>query len=161
MTLTPQYVKATEAYNIVRRLGRRIMYADGSYNQGVSGWAVVENNELIYQNWSRGLTSNLAEGMAILEAFRIMDPTEFGIIVTDSRTWAECINGRKTMKGKETKEILQEIYSFFPTNIHIVWTKGHSGEVGNELADMYAKQARSDKVSKTILPEKVFTFVSR
>lgn len=130
--------------------GGRVLYTDGSYDQGVAGWAVVEDGSILLQDWSRGLTSNLAEGYAVLEAVKILGSRSYGTIVTDSMVWADCVNRRRTMKGKAHKVILEELYDRIHDGISIRWIAGHSGEYGNELADMYAKQARLDRISRGV-----------
>lgn len=148
MTLAPERIPAGAGAEVLHRNGNRVLYTDGSYDQGVAGWAVVENGSILLQDWSRGLTSNLAEGFAILGAVKLIGKKPQGIVVTDSLAWADCLNRGRTMKGKGHKSLLEDIYDHMNEDTYFHWVPGHSGDYGNELADMYAKQARLERISR-------------
>lgn len=129
------------------RLGERFLYTDGSYNHGVSGWAVVELGVCILQDWSRGLTSNLAEGMAIQAALELL-PTGPATIRSDSLAWVQALTVKGRMRGKPSKEVYSNCKDMLRPDIKLQWVPSHTGRYqGNELADEWARDARLNKVT--------------
>lgn len=125
----------------------RVLYTDGSHNHGVSGWAIVEDMECIYQNWGRGLTSNIAEGLAILQALKIVQGDK-ALILSDSLAWVKALTDLKPIKGKGAKEIYEQAAPLLHPNIQLRWVPSHTDYLpGNELADEYASQARHCRIS--------------
>lgn len=146
MTLTPQYTDLDQRKQ-VRRYGERVLYTDGSYGQGVSGWAVVENGECVHQDWARGLTSNLAEGMAILAALGLVQGGS-ALILSDSQGWVSALTNNKPIRGKGAKEIHEQAMELLHPLVSIQWIPAHTGNIpGNELADSMAKMARCCRLS--------------
>lgn len=127
----------------------RTLYTDGSYDNGVAGWAVVEGNRCLHQDWGVGIHSNLAEGMGILSALQILGGSGPGVIYTDSLSWVHALNLRGKVKGEKSKMVLEEAMDRMSPQIQVLWIPGHSKIPGNELVDSYAKEARSAKVSKS------------
>lgn len=148
MSLVPRFVEAGSEFKSVQRYKSRVLYTDGSYDHGVAGWAVVEGTECIHQDWGRGITSNMAEGQAILAALRIAQGRP-ATILTDSRSWVTAITQSRRVKGKGAKDILEASLDLYHPHIELAWVPSHTGMiVGNELADSYAREARLSKLSK-------------
>lgn len=119
----------------------RVLYTDGSYDNGVAGWAVVENDECIHADWKQGITSNMAEGMGILSALRLVGNVP-ALIVSDSLSWVTMLTNRKAAKGKGTKDIFRQAEEFLSPLVSFEWVPGHSDIPGNELANAYAQSVR-------------------
>ena len=138
------------------------IYTDGSCrkNPGPGGWGMLVMNEedtkvLFYEYDSAEMTTNnRMELSAILCALQYAEeyPDDTFIIYSDSayvvnscnewmRNWAA--NNWKNSKKVtvENVDLMKEIYSYisrdFP-NFEIRKCSGHTGEVGNELADAVA-----------------------
>lgn len=141
MTLLPQYIDLGNNRQEVVRFGRRVLYTDGSYDNGVAGWAVVENDACIHADWGRGMTSNMAEGMAILSALRLVGKSP-ALILSDSLSWVTMFTRRKPAKGKGTRDIFKQAEEFLSPLVSFEWVPGHSSIEGNELANAYAVDAR-------------------
>lgn len=134
------------------RLGERILFTDGSYNHGVSGWAVVENGKCILQDWSRGLTSNLAEGMAIQAALELVTEGP-ALILSDSLAWVQALSVKGRMRGKPSKEVYNSCKEMLRPEVQLEWVPSHTGKVvGNEIADEWARDARMNKVTMRLKP---------
>lgn len=145
MTLTPQFI----VDGVVKRLHSRSLFCDASHNQGVSGWAVVEGEECIHQDWAKGITSNLAEGMAVLDSIKLVGP-DTATIFSDSMAWVSAVGNRKSIRGKGAREVFDEIMDHRHKGISLQWVPSHTGHIlGNELADSYAKMARMCRISTT------------
>ena len=142
MTLIPQYLDLGRDRFEVKRFGRRVLYTDGSYDHGVAGWAVVENNECIHADWARGITSNMAEGMGILAALRLVKNSP-ALILSDSLSWVTMLTNRRPSKGKGTKDIFRQAEEFLSPLVEFEWVPGHSDVAGNELANSYAQDVRA------------------
>lgn len=138
MSLIPRYHEVTNEIEIWRT---RTLYTDGSYDHGVAGWAVVENGECIFSDWGRGVTSNMAEGYAIIEALRIVGDAR-ATIISDSQAWVNAITHTKRLRGKGSRMILDEALNLINPKINLRWIPSHSGYHGNELADSHAREAR-------------------
>lgn len=149
MTLILSHRERTNFYN------SRTLYTDGSYDNGVAGWAVVEGETCIYQDWGLGIHSNLAEGLGILSALKILDG-ESGVIYSDSLCWVNAVNKRGKMKGEKSKVVLNESLDLLSSDIEVIWVPGHLGIPGNELVDSYAKEARTSKVSNPVYLQPCF-----
>ena len=137
------------------------IYTDGSSkgNPGLGGWAIViftDNQYITYKaGYESNVTNNRMELTAILTALkyakniRLLDESEEIIIYSDS---AYCVNAINIWihnwvnnnwtrdKGKEIKnlDVFKDIYNLYydgTDNISIKKVSGHSGILGNELAD--------------------------
>lgn len=108
---------------------------------------MVEGEECIFQDWARGITSNLAEGYAVLAALH-QAGTGHATIFTDSMAWVSAVERRKSIKGKGAQEVFDEIMDTHHKGISLQWVPSHTGRIlGNELADSYAKMARLCKLT--------------
>lgn len=150
---------------------KKYFWVDGacSGNPGPGGYGVVElteDNHLTYshQELLENTTNNRMELFAILHVagMAVEDPDNEYIIYSDSMYAVKAINewmrgwaakGWKTSKGlpAENQDLLKPIYELFKTpffNCEVIKCKGHSGELGNELADAVASNnmAKFDKL---------------
>lgn len=132
-----------------------IYYTDGSAspNPGPGGFAVIKNGVPHILGSEDGDTTNIRmEGKAIMAALKDADG-DHAEIYTDSEFWINVITkwapgwaakGWKK-KGGEIKnlDIVQAVYPLYTSsNATLVWVRGHEGDEGNELADMWANKAR-------------------
>lgn len=161
------------------------IYCDGSSrgNPGLGGFgiAVIENNTYIdlYSKQYENVTNNQAELKALLFALGLAT-TKYNLdrvtIYSDSAytvnlfnnwifMWAQ--NGWLTTNKEpiKNKELVLQLYEFakkdFP-NFYVTKISGHSGIIGNELADAAAtsNQAKLEKIflenKDTIVKGKIF-----
>ena len=138
------------------------IYTDGacSGNPGPGGYGLVILKDDNIIKWRKSAfcantTNNREEMKAIIEAFRLADfcfPNEDVFIYSDSAycvnmindwiwTWAN--NEWKNSKKKEVENIdlVKEIYNYINKEFYhcqVVKISGHSGEIGNEIADALA-----------------------
>ena len=137
-------------------------YTDGacSGNPGPGGYGVVEydiqSNRIfyIYSEYFKNVTNNQMELKAILHVIKLAaaDKENSYLVYSDSayavnsiNTWMYgwARNGWVNSKKKpvENLDLIQEIYSYleFPMeNFDLRKINGHSGHLGNELADALA-----------------------
>lgn len=104
-------------------------------------------------------TTNIRmEGLAIIAALKDShgEPCE---IYTDSEFWINVItiwslNWKKNnwvKKGGEIKnlDIVKEVCPLYEASqAKLIWTKGHAGDPGNEMADEWANKAREQNIAK-------------
>ena len=163
------------------------IYVDGASkgNPGPGGSGVVaydnKNNVILksHAQYYENTTNNQAELKALIHAIQMAKNTwkdEYCIIYSDSaycvnmcttwiHNWAR--NGWVNSKKQqiENYELVRQLYKYISQpepNFDIHKIKGHSGEIGNELADALAssnidkfdKIIRNNKI--TILPESIF-----
>lgn len=142
---------------------KKIFYTDGSSkgNPGHGGYGVVEydikSNIIfyIYSEYFKNVTNNQMELKAILHVFKLAaaDPDNKYIIYSDSAyavnminswIWAWSKNNWKNSKKQivENLDLVKELYNYLNINFfncQILKCDGHSGNIGNELADALAK----------------------
>ncbi len=135
-------------------------YTDGSAspNPGPGGYGVIKNLQpyMIGGEPSGEITTNIRmEGLAIRTALADAAGEECQIF-TDSEFWINVITkwapgweakGWKK-KGGEIKnlDIVQEVYPLYKASqATLTWVRGHEGDEGNELADVWANKAREQK----------------
>lgn len=138
-------------------------YTDGSAspNPGPGGFSVIKDMQVCVLGGEPDgtlVTTNIRmEGLAIIAALKDA-AGEVCCIYTDSEFWINVItiwsvnwekNGWKK-KGGEIKnlDIVKEARTLY-TQSHatLVWTKGHAGDPGNELADEWANKAREQNIA--------------
>jgi ribonuclease HI len=130
-------------------------YTDGSAspNPGPGGFAVIRELEPHILGSEEGDTTNIRmEGKAIVAALKDAAGAECKIY-TDSEFWINVITkwapgweakGWKK-KGGEIKnlDIVQEVFPLYTASkATLVWVRGHNNDEGNELADVWANNAR-------------------
>jgi ribonuclease HI len=130
-------------------------YTDGSAspNPGPGGYSVIKELQPYLLGSEEGSTTNIRmEGKAILAALHDANGDKCEIF-TDSEFWINVIT--KWAPGWEAKgwrkpggeiknlDIVQEVYPLYKrSNATLTWVRGHEGDIGNELADEWANQAR-------------------
>ena len=141
---------------------KKIFYTDGSSkgNPGPGGYGIVEydikSNTIFYtySEYFKNVTNNQMELKAILHVIKLAaaDKENSYLVYSDSayavnsiNTWMYgwARNGWVNSKKKpvENLDLIQEIYSYleFPMeNFDLRKINGHSGHLGNELADALA-----------------------
>ena len=132
-----------------------IYYTDGSAspNPGPGGFAVIKNGVPHILGSEEGETTNIRmEGKALVAAMKD-SAGQKAEIFTDSEFWINVITkwapgwaakGWKK-KGGEIKnlDIVQEAYALYnDSDATLTWVRGHEGDEGNELADVWANKAR-------------------
>lgn len=130
------------------------LFADGACwpNPGRGAWAYVlldNNNDLvIYRNgFLTEATNNTVEIIAIQEALKFgmdfCDPKETLTIYSDSTYAIGCVTAshRKIKANRDLVLSAQKAYQEaldLGLEVNLSWVKGHSGNIGNNLADYYA-----------------------
>lgn len=142
------------------------IYIDGACkgNPGPAGAAAyIENDRVIYSYLGEA-TNNIAEFQALnlalsfIQQYNIEDEI---FIHTDS----QLVIGLFTLgwKAKGNKELVSKIQNLLnivqeDSNITFIKVKGHSGNVGNEKADLFANLAITEQKSGVIyFNEKIIT----
>lgn len=130
-------------------------YTDGSAspNPGPGGFSVIRDMKPAVLGSEDGITTNIRmEGLAIKAALENANGEKCQIF-TDSEFWINVItkwslsweaNGWKK-KGGEIKnlDIVQEVCPLYRrSQATLTWVRGHEGDPGNEMADLYANKAR-------------------
>ncbi len=130
-----------------------IYYTDGSCepNPGPGGWAVVTAAGPVALGREITSTNIRMEGQALLAAFDLWQPGDE--IHTDSEFWLNVLtkwapgwqqNGWRKKRGEIANlPLVQQLYAaYLAKQPRLVWTRGHVGTIGNELADEWANHAR-------------------
>ncbi len=129
-------------------------YTDGSAvpNPGPGGYAVIVDEKPVVLGSEDDSTNIRMEGKAIIAALKDASGAPC-TIYTDSEFWVNVItkwslaweaNGWRK-KGGEIKnlDIVREVCPLYRSSqAKLVWTRGHVGTMGNELADEWANKAR-------------------
>ena len=133
-------------------------FTDGSAvpNPGRGGWAVICGGKPVAIGREEGTTNIRMEACALIAAYGLAEVGD--IIYTDSEFWLNVVtkwalgwekNGWRK-KGGEIKnlDLVQELYGIFKEKegVRLVWTRGHVGTEGNELADEWANRVREGMV---------------
>ncbi len=131
-------------------------YTDGSAspNPGPGGYAVILDKQPVALGGEpSGMeTTNIRmEGFAIIAALKHANGAECSIN-TDSEFWINVItkwsltweaNGWTKKGGIKNLDIVQEVCPLYRSSkATLVWVRGHNGDEGNELADVWANKAR-------------------
>ena len=141
------------------------IYTDGACkgNPGEGGWGAILYHEIssktIY-GYESLTTNNRMELTAAIKSLGFFKEKVSALIYTDSKyvmngvnTWIHSWkkNNWKTSSKKDVKNVDLWISLDKLNNFHDVdwkWVKGHSGNKGNEHADMLANLAISEKSDK-------------
>ena len=141
------------------------IYTDGACkgNPGEGGWGAILYHEIssktIY-GYESLTTNNRMELTAAIKSLGFFKEKVSALIYTDSKyvmngvnTWIHSWkkNNWKTSSKKDVKNVdlwisLDELNNFH--DVDWQWVKGHSGNKGNEQADMLANLAISEKSDK-------------
>ena len=136
----------------------KILWTDGSANPnpGPGGYAVIEERDGEFRPVRLGReedSSNIRmEGSAIGAAIKYAGE-EGCEIHTDSEFWRKVLlewapkwaeNGWKKKNGQiKNLTLVKAVYAYYlKYRPKLIWTKGHAGTVGNEMADEFANKAR-------------------
>ena len=134
-----------------------IMYTDGACrgNPGPGGWGVLITYEGIEKEVFGGkhdATNNQMELSAAIEGLALLKEPCAVNLYTDSKYVKDGITqwiynwkknnwrtaAKKDVKNKELWQRLEELISLHQVQWH--WIKGHSGDAGNEMADLLANK---------------------
>lgn len=139
-----------------------IYYTDGSCspNPGPGGFAVIKDMQPHILGSEADSTNIRMEGKAIIAALNDAKDTQCEIH-TDSEFWVKVItewslawekNGWKKKSGEiKNLDIVKEVCPLYrASNAKLVWVRGHDNNPGNELADVWANDARITKAKAKI-----------
>ena len=135
-------------------------YTDGSAspNPGPGGFSVIKSMKPAILGGEDHTTNIRMEGLAIIAALKDSNGAECEIY-SDSEFWIKVItiwslpwekNGWKK-KGGEIKnlDIVTEVCPLYKASkAKLVWVRGHNNDLGNELADHWANEARHQHAAK-------------
>ena len=127
------------------------IYTDGSVNNDKTGIGIFNINFTKSIRLPDGTTIFDAEAYAILKAIdSALDSGVNSIIFTDSKSSVQAIFSGKT-KNSIINNIINKIISA-PIDIYISFIPGHTGILGNEFADSFARLATQLDVIEQIPP---------
>ena len=131
-------------------------FTDGSAspNPGPGGFAVIDLDEKcpVALGKEANSTNIHMEAMALIAAYKIA--ADGDQISTDSEFWVNVVtkwaagwkaNGWTKKSGPiKNLELVKELFDLYESKpkVNLVWTRGHVGTEGNELADEWANKAR-------------------
>lgn len=129
-------------------------YTDGSANPnpGNGGFAVIADDQPVILGSEKDSTNIRMEAKALIAAYGIAQAGD--VIYTDSEFWVNVLtkwahtwkdNGWTKKTGEiKNLELVQELYDLYLSkpDVVLIWTRGHVGTKGNELADEWANRAR-------------------
>lgn len=131
-------------------------YTDGSAspNPGPGGFAVIDLDakKPVALGKEANSTNIRMEAMALIAAYKIAEAGDE--IKTDSEFWVNVVtkwaptwkaNGWTKKTGPiKNLELVQELFALYESKpgVNLIWTRGHVGTEGNELADEWANKAR-------------------
>jgi ribonuclease HI len=136
-----------------------IYYTDGSAspNPGPGGFSVIKNMQPLIGGHALATTNIRMEGCALIAAMKD-SKGERCEIFTDSEFWINVITKWAPgwaakdwkKKGGEIKnlDLVQEAYELYGNSqATLTWVRGHEGDPGNELADEWANNARTQRIA--------------
>ena len=129
-------------------------YTDGSANPnpGNGGFAVIADDQPVILGSEKDSTNIRMEAKALIAAYGIAQAGD--VNYTDSEFWVNVLtkwahtwkdNGWTKKTGEiKNLELVQELYDLYLSkpDVVLIWTRGHIGTKGNELADEWANRAR-------------------
>ena len=134
-----------------------IIYTDGACrgNPGPGGWGALikfDNEEKEIFGGQNNTTNNQMELSAAIEGLATLQESCNVKLFTDSKYVMDGITqwiknwkknnwktaSKKDVKNKELWQRLDELISYHQVQWH--WVKGHSGDLGNETADLLANK---------------------
>ncbi|MCS5589347.1 MAG: ribonuclease HI [Candidatus Thioglobus sp.] len=143
-------------------MNKIVIYTDGGCrgNPGIGGWGVwlrYGDHDKKLKGGAKDTTNNRMELMAAIKALEAIKSSTIDIdLYTDSKYVMSGINewikgwklrGWKTANKKPVKNVdlwqkLDDVNTRH--NVHWHWVKGHSGDIGNDMADELANQAMDE-----------------
>jgi len=139
-----------------------IYHTDGSCspNPGPGGFAVIKDMQPHILGSELDSTNIRMEGKAIIAALKDAKDAVCEIH-TDSEFWVKVItewsiswekNGWKKKSGEiKNLDIVKEVCPLYrASRAKLVWVRGHDNNPGNELADVWANDARITKAKAKI-----------
>lgn len=150
LTLFPKHTTSPKVYQqnflelIQRYRNSEIYYTDGSKGDNSAGAAVVHDAHQTIFALPPTSSSYTAEVTAILQSLLLLrQPTPQVIICTDSLSTLSSLQNIYT-SDHLVQRIFLTLSALSPhTNIVFVWVPGHCGIVGNDQADLAARQANT------------------
>ena len=141
------------------------MYTDGACkgNPGIGGWGVYvsrKNDETDLNGLDLNTTNNKMELTAVIEGLKTLQNKSEVTIVTDSQYVKNGINqwihkwkknGWKTASKKpvKNKDLWKQLDCLVKEHIiNWEWVRGHSGNPGNERADLLANKGILEHLEK-------------
>ena len=143
-------------------MNKIIIFTDGGCrgNPGIGGWGVwlrYGDHDKKLKGSQQDTTNNQMELLAAIKALEVIKSSKIAIdLYTDSKYVMTGINewihgwkikGWKTANKKPVKnvELWQRLDKLNQQhNVDWYWVKGHSGDEGNEMADLLANQAMDE-----------------
>ena len=141
------------------------MYTDGACkgNPGIGGWGVYvlrKNDETDLNGLDLNTTNNKMELTAVIEGLKTLQNKSEVTIVTDSQYVKNGINqwihkwkkngwktaSKKPVKNKDLWKQLDYLVGEHMCNWE--WVRGHSGDPGNERADLLANKGILEHLKK-------------
>lgn len=140
-------------------MDRIIIYTDGGCrgNPGIGGWGVwlrYGERDKKLNGFEKNTTNNRMELMAAIKALEVIKSSDIAIdLYTDSKYVMNGITqwvigwkqknwktaAKKPVKNADLWQKLDELNQKHQVNWQ--WVKGHSGDKGNDMADLLANQA--------------------
>ncbi len=140
-------------------MDRILIYTDGGCrgNPGVGGWGVwlrYKDTERKLKGAEKDTTNNRMELTAAIQALEALKSDKIGVdLYTDSKYVMHGINewivnwkkknwktsAKRPVKNVDLWQKLDILNQKYPISWH--WVKGHSGDKGNDMADLLANQA--------------------
>lgn len=126
------------------------IYTDGAYSSkrdqgGIGIVFIKEEKEILrFSKMYKSTTNNKMELIAVILALKsIRKEVDCIKVISDSQYVLGCITkGWKRKKNQELWKVFDLVYSKVPCkNIQFEWTKGHSNNKFNNIADMLALRA--------------------
>ena len=139
-----------------------VIYTDGGCrgNPGIGGWGAwlrYKDHDKKLKGSELNTTNNKMELTASIKALQALKSSDITVdLYTDSKYVIQGINdwiegwkakGWKTANKKSVKNVelwkqLDDLNQEFSVNWH--WVKGHSDDLGNDMADLLANQAMDE-----------------
>ena len=160
-TKSPKRSRPKKSIKVPKKIPKHLpvitCYTDGSYSNatdtgGFCAYLECEGSSAIISGHEHHTTVNRMEIRAVLEALRAVQIKSYFIIHSDSMYVVNTINnhwiknwisrGWKTVSGTPVanKDLWLKILELTQYHtVKMVWVKGHSGIVGNELCDEVAQ----------------------